>query len=43
VQEAMAVALTFGGLKLENEPAFIDGSINMEINDGGAKKFSALF
>jgi len=43
VQESMSAALARGGLKLENEPAFIDGSINMEINDGGPKKFSALF
>ena len=43
IQEAMKVALTLGGMKLEKEPAFIDGSILMKINDGGPKKFSALF
>lgn len=43
VTEAMGVALTFGGLKLGAEPAFIDGGIKIEINDGGPKKFSALF
>lgn len=45
VQEAMGVALARGGLKLGGlkEPAFIDGSLLMEINDGGPKKFSALF
>lgn len=43
VQEAMTVALTLGGLKLGAEPAFIDGGIKIEVNDGGPKKFSALF
>lgn len=43
VQEAMGVALTLGGLKLGANAAFIDGSINLEVNDGGPKKFSALF
>lgn len=42
VTEAMGVALAIGGLKLGTSPAFIDGVIKLEVNNGGPKKFSAL-
>lgn len=42
VREAMSVALSIGGLKLGANPAYLEGNIKLELNDGGPKKFSAL-
>jgi hypothetical protein len=47
VREAEAVALLVGGLKIVNgknaSPAFIDGSLELKLNDEGPQKFSALY